>query len=441
MIIMGIKKYINNLIELFPDIIIRQKPNTIEILAFDINTILHEIIVKTVDKELFKNELYSRLNNIVNKFHPKVLGIFVDGQSINSKIFTQIKRRQKTLYSDNNNSLNLTNGTLFMDYIDSIITNYINQLKNIKCYYSSSKEHNEGELKLFDWLKQYSNKTICIVGKDADLIVLSLISTPLLYIYIYNNKTFINIYVLIEKLSSLCELQFNLKYHPIRKDAVLLSFLLGNDYLPNISSFKSIFKEYKKFLSLKRGFLYFKDGNLNLNNLKYILSKLPMINDTLYPKQNVYHYFNSILWNMDLYQGKVYPNYLPEININLHTIIKYFPKYITINYKQDKTWLESDIYLLLVMPITGKTLIPTRLQKYMEPTSPIIDLFPKPCPICIGFKEKISKLNAEMETMDKNIFREQINIVNQDYTTHIEQCHTITKLPIDRIRNTIVQMD
>ena len=63
------------------------------------------------------------------------------------------------------------------------------------------------------------------------------------------------------------------------------------------------------------------------------------------------------------------------------------------------------------------------------------------CSICIGFKEKISKLNSEMETMDKNIFREQINIVNQDYNTHIEQRHTITKLPIDRIRNTIVQMD
>ena len=54
-----------------------------------------------------------------------------------------------------------------------------------------SKENNEGELKLFNWLKNTDyKKNSVIVGNDSDLIILALAYRPLLNIYIYNYENF-----------------------------------------------------------------------------------------------------------------------------------------------------------------------------------------------------------------------------------------------------------
>ena len=50
-------------------------------------------------------------------------------------------------------------------------------------------------------------------------------------------------------------------------------------------------------------------------------------------------------------------------------------------------WLDQEVYLLLLMPIVGKNLLPDKLKKYMNDDSPIRDLFPDPCPECIKWKK------------------------------------------------------
>ena len=137
---------------------------------------------------------------------------------------------------------------------------------------------------------------------------------------------YISLFQLVRNLSYLTKLKFNYKYHPIRKDFVLLSLLLGNDYLPHIASFNLLFDKYKKLLNKNVGFLFNRNGSLQLNNLYYLLKDLPINDDIVYPKKNMYSYLESLYWNLNLYTGVVLPNHLPETNINLKTLIHNFPK-------------------------------------------------------------------------------------------------------------------
>ena len=112
------------------------------------------------------------------------------------------KEENKYLYAESSgiSSLNLTPGTPFMDFVDETIINFLSTL-NINHYYSSSRENNEGEIKLFEWLlkNNIKNKT-CIIGSDSDLIVLALASQPLINLYIYNEENYLSIFKLIDKI-------------------------------------------------------------------------------------------------------------------------------------------------------------------------------------------------------------------------------------------------
>ena len=254
---MGIKNYLTNITETFPKIIEKRTPKNIDILCVDLNTLLHKSCHNSKNENDFKTNLTKELNKLLKKFKPKTFALFTDGQAVLAKAKLQIKRRNKYLYSDSKglSTLNLTPGTPFMEFVDNFVYDYLNTL-DIDTYYSSSKIKNEGELKLFNFIRKKENSKICIVGNDADLIVLALNCTPLLNLYIYNMKYYISLYKLIDSLSKLTEFKFNYKYHPIRKDMTLISILLGNDYNKSIVSFKSILDSYKILLNEKKGFLF-----------------------------------------------------------------------------------------------------------------------------------------------------------------------------------------
>lgn len=446
---MGIKHYYNYLITNYPNILTKPQSTIFDIVAIDINSMLHEICSGVKTKMEFKKLLYSRLDTIIKRHQPKLLGIFVDGQAVLAKIKTQMKRRDKYLYMDEMDitmsSLNLTPGTVFMDeFLHPILLEYMTLFEKTtgnKYFYSPSTIINEGELKLFEWLTSIdiSNKPICIIGTDADIIVLSLLNTPLLNVSIYYNKQYISLFQLVKNLSYLTPLKFNYKYHPIRKDFVLLSLLLGNDYLPHIASFNLLFDKYKKLLTQNVGFLFNRNGSLQLNNLYYLLKDLPINNGIIYPKKNMYSYLEALYWNINLYTGKVLPNYLPETNINVKTLIHHFPKkfYYNMDKKLPPKWLEPDVFLLLLMPIVGKQLIPKRLQSYMENGSSIKDLFPEPCQICIEFKKKVNKLKNEIQLYQEDEYKELTRNLNENYKQHLLEKHTINELPIKRIREYI----
>ena len=436
---MGIKNYKNNLLATFSNIANRKKPKYINTVCIDLNTILHKVCHNSKNNSQFEKILISEIKQIIIKLNPKNLYIFTDGQAVLAKAITQKKRRNKYLYqaSSGISTLNLTPGTPFMEFVDNIIIKYLKTL-NINTYYSSSRINNEGELKLFSWLKQNNiNSNICIVGDDSDLIVLSLINTPLTKLYIYNNKSYVSLNKLIINLSNFVPNKFNFKYHPVRKDFALLSILMGNDYMKCLANFKYLLEAYKKLQESKEGFLISRNNKLNLKAIYKLLSKIKIKDNKVYTKQDVIDYFIALEWNLNLYYGIVDNSYIPKYkNINIKTILKYFPK--KINYKFNKTeWLHKDVYLLLLMPSVGIELVPKRLKYLMQDKSPIKDLFPAPCQECIKFKKKLNELNKLLENNNDKELKKENSILNKKYKNHINENHKINLLPIDRIKRHI----
>ena len=90
----------------------------------------HEELSYMIDSAI--NKRINPLKELISeKLNPKKIALFVDGQAVLAKAETQIKRRYKHLYSTTEfiDTLNLTPGTLFMDFVDEIIPEYLKSLK------------------------------------------------------------------------------------------------------------------------------------------------------------------------------------------------------------------------------------------------------------------------------------------------------------------------
>ena len=128
---MGIKNYKTNLLETYYNIANKKQPNNIKTLCIDCNGILHIICNIAKNQSHFMKLLINKIKDYIKLFKPSCLAIFTDGQAILAKANTQIKRRNKYLYSKSStiSSLNLTPGTPFMELVDNTINGY---LKNDK---------------------------------------------------------------------------------------------------------------------------------------------------------------------------------------------------------------------------------------------------------------------------------------------------------------------
>ena len=70
---MGIKNFRTNLTELFPDIVNYKKPYDVKYLCIDANGILHTIINKTNDTNIFKKLLIKKLNKLIKINKPELI--------------------------------------------------------------------------------------------------------------------------------------------------------------------------------------------------------------------------------------------------------------------------------------------------------------------------------------------------------------------------------
>lgn len=434
---MGIKNYKSNLIKFFPEILVK-KPYGVYYLCIDLNMILHQICHKSNNKVIFEQLLKKELNKIIRKLKPKFVAIFTDGQAILAKAHTQIKRRNKYLYQKSSgiSPLNLTPGTPFMHFVDDIIRHFLLSLK-IKSYYSSSVENNEGEIKLFNWLKEQQEEKTVILGNDSDLVVLCLASCPLTNLFIYNNGECISIPILLKSLSNLVKYKFSLKNHPVRLDFVLISLFQGNDYNNRVSNFKNLLNSYKKIMSTKNGFLINKNGSLNLSLIKKLFNNINDLSTISNTKEEVNYFFKCIQWNLMLYTNSSINNFIPEsISVSISSILKFFPKKLP-NLNSTFSWLDPDVYLLLLMPIVGKSILPNHLKKYLDDDSPIRDLFPDPCPDCIKWKKKLKELNQLINISDDEELKKKVSKANCDYRLHLIEFHDNSHLQIERIKEAL----
>lgn len=229
------------------------------------------------------NDITEYMKKVYSEIRAKYLYIAIDGPVPMAKMHQQRLRRYKAISEkkalDDIKKIhgrkipnywpnaNITPGTEFMNKVNIKIKNFIrkNNFDNAICVFSTSDVPGEGEHKIFLYLKKnrklFENKIKIIYGLDADLIFLSLAS-GFKHIFLMreyseldklgNSESFFN-YVDIDKVreciikemiydqklthyeneQAYLELNEETKQNLIN-DFVFVTFLIGNDFLPNI---------------------------------------------------------------------------------------------------------------------------------------------------------------------------------------------------------------
>ncbi|MGB3464495.1 MAG: hypothetical protein WBA74_04465 [Cyclobacteriaceae bacterium] len=268
-------------------------PKHVSMLMFDMNGILHDA------RSLPHEDFDSYFNNVLQlteeylKMFSSIssIGIYIDGVALPSKIQQQRIRRLGYVKNDEDIILpiELTPGTDLMKKISRKFKNVLPKLleytsdrktkKNIpRIIYSSHEVPGEGELKMMEDLRRYNPKNCVCIGKDADLVLLT--------INIESNVTIIrgdDPYVgsLVHNIPKLK--RFLDEKYISKKDFVLISGFLGNDYLPRFFCFDSfrsgmeVLLPLLEFYNSEEKYLVNDDNSINSDNLLSFLEDCILI--------------------------------------------------------------------------------------------------------------------------------------------------------------------
>ena len=288
-------------------------PENVVSLSFDVNSIIHgcaqivygygesenefrkKAIQSMTDKEL-EEELFQLIMDTILRITVRVnpknyLVLAIDGVAPLAKINQQRSRRYRAGGSSGSSQMRfdpncITPGTDFMFRLDKYMQDWIqaNQGKlPEKVLYSGHLVRGEGEQKIFDYIRSYEINGYgahVLYGLDADLIILALISR-LKGIYLIREKSLEpNVY---EKLIRIDELrnylQDRMGTETALDDFAVLSFFLGNDFLPTSPMFKGDMYQTIEYLldvyvSLDQPLTYPKEGKVDMRNLKKYIRML-----------------------------------------------------------------------------------------------------------------------------------------------------------------------
>jgi 5'-3' exonuclease len=280
---MGIPHLYREIVKNNPEVIVDKLPNTCKRLFLDFNSIIHQCAntlkqkCLDVDSHIFQS-ITEYTEDVVAICEPsELLYIAIDGVAPIAKQHQQRKRRYLSAYTNNIidnckqkcgmkyvkwDSNQITPGTEFMTKLNSYMKDYyLNNKKTYKVVVSGSDEAGEGEHKAINFMKDnIVNGIDVIYGLDADLIMLAL-TCGLRGIYLMResinfkmcNKEFTESskslcfkYVDIVSLrKSIALYLYDSENNAYMYDYVVICFMVGNDFLPNISCLKLRFNALK----------------------------------------------------------------------------------------------------------------------------------------------------------------------------------------------------
>ena len=314
------------------------KPNEF---YFDLNCLLHpkcfevagEILKEKPDYDLIKNQdaLETKMFNRIIEYMEEILDyiqptdliyIAIDGVAPMAKMKHQRLRRFKSvkeqeirnqiLAAHKNPILQkwsncvITPGTNFMKKLAIVLLKFSKnyqpkyKVNNLKIILSTSNTHGEGEHKIHQYMKDQhhngaSDKTRVVYGLDADLLFLTMATEqPKIYVFREavhidekSTKKFLMVDIDLLKQGIFEEIQSKTKkeldLNSVMNDYIMMGFLLGNDFLPNIPSLTlstihpkiingldTLLKIYPEFIENND---YISKDNKNFINLIEILAK------------------------------------------------------------------------------------------------------------------------------------------------------------------------
>jgi 5'-3' exonuclease len=297
--------------------VIKQNPHVItdqisscDRLFLDFNSIIHQCANtlkhnnKNVDDNIFK-AVTDYTNLIVQVCPPsQLLYIAVDGVAPIAKQHQQRKRRYLSAYTNNIietfkkrqniryvhwDSNQITPGTQFMIKLNKYLREYYSgHSYPFEVYVSGSDEPGEGEHKAIHYIKDHPNGKNVIYGLDADLIMLSLTCDDTDIFLLREQEASIFKYLDISALrKSVAKYLYDSEDLQYMSDFVVICFLVGNDFLPNIAFLQlrhgalDILCNTYKNIYQQVGHLIVKDSkyHLNFNFLRKFVEALSSIED------------------------------------------------------------------------------------------------------------------------------------------------------------------
>ena len=273
---MGIPSYFSSIIKRYRhevnEIPIIQKHDancTVEHLLMDCNSIIydsfHELYKqseKYFDESVLIRRVIEKIDDYVFTIHPtETLFIAFDGVAPQAKMKQQRERRWKAeiargmteeimKYEKKWSTSNITPGTTFMNCLMNAVDLHFLGNENTynvhKIIVSGSRDHGEGEHKLFQFVREkgdlIQNDSVCIYGLDADLIMLSIFHVQRVGRIMVcreapqfiDNDEHEGLLVLdIGRLTSAICANLGSNNILIANDYAFLCFFLGNDFLPH----------------------------------------------------------------------------------------------------------------------------------------------------------------------------------------------------------------
>lgn len=243
---------------------------------------------KKLEMDFFK-EVCQKIDDLVDCIQPtKRLLLCVDGIAGASKCVQQRSRRfvsaRDNTTIDSFDSNCLTPGTKIMDKLTHYLEWFVykrkqDKWKHLEIVFSNEKVPGEGEHKIKLMMQQYcrDDEYFCIYGLDADLIMLCLsMCRPHVYI-IRDDHYYKDIRYIIDIGGVAEELKSELGTDSAVQDFVLLCFMVGNDFLPQVKmltiltgGIEMLLEVYKKVCK-PFGLVQLSTFNIRINTfLKYI---------------------------------------------------------------------------------------------------------------------------------------------------------------------------
>ena len=325
----------------------KEPPARVDNLFLDFNGILHqakETVFKNggTEKDIYIHVLLY-IEQMVELIKPnELLYIAVDGVCPKSKMWQQRTRRYKskqdTILAPRKkgeekcpvwDSNAVTPGTEFMSKLDKALyeSTYLKELsKSITVIISNSTVQSEGEQKIMKYLRaqHQDDQSINVIhGLDADLILLGISCHPQ-EIHLYRED---------DKKKTHCFLSVSNLYNSIRskhpnvstKDYIVLSFLMGNDFLPknyalNLrqNALDTVLVEYGKVQ--KKGFHMVVDGKINKDTLVELLKNLAEQEDVLVKERADYMVYKNATRHGNSPQDRFdyWPDYHRDMEVEIN---------------------------------------------------------------------------------------------------------------------------
>lgn len=251
----------------------RQQPKTINQVYFEVCKIIDKLVALVKPK--------------------KQLVLAIDGVAPFSK---QNQQRQRRFRSEEMSVFDpncITPGTEFMDQLSAYIHRHIKKQQwNIEVIFSNEKVPGEGEHKLINYIRKHGSETntYCINALDADLFMLSLgtfkenfyllrddisFFSTTDYMYVDIGKTRKDLQTIYLKWNENVDGKYDEKL--VIYDFILLCFMCGNDFLPNIPSIEIMENGLEKLIQVYKSMgdhLTTIEGSINFTNLQRLFNYL-----------------------------------------------------------------------------------------------------------------------------------------------------------------------